>query len=305
MKPVKDEGKILARFHDLMNRIYAAQPLPKGTARFSRRDQLAPPSVSEFKGIDPVLLYGGDDEWFFRPEDCSPLVEWPIDVAMVRDVPDDDDDDSVSFHVTRLRSVTPKDVRGMVHRISPFMLRKDVLAHDRGRLMTASGVVTYFGGQWIDADKRTIWDETREIPMASGPDKYATTMGGLAIALALRHRYEWAVNVGWEQSPSIRIVTDPTGLKELFRLRDVPSSGDRREALMAWVSSHWRKTRADQDVETYVRKHLRGATKFEWKGLACEVVPSRYDMETRDKLIAERNSMRETGTDRRERVSAP
>jgi hypothetical protein len=29
----------------------------------------------------------------------------------------------------------------------------------------------------------------------------------------------------------------------------------------------------------YLREHLRGATRFNWNGLLCEIKPSRYDIE--------------------------
>jgi hypothetical protein len=123
--------------------------------------------------------------------------------------------------------------------------------------------------------------------------------GGLAIAVALRQRYEWAVNIGFEKSPSVRIVTDPTGMKELFRLREIADGRDRRDTLMTWVSDHWRKSREDEDVEVYVRKHLRGGRRFEWRGMECEIVPAQFDLEQRDRLIAERAAMKHSGSDRR------
>jgi hypothetical protein len=35
----------------------------------------------------------------------------------------------------------------------------------------------------------------------------------------------------------------------------------------------------DQQESVRVREHLRGATRFNWNGLLCEIKPSRYDIE--------------------------
>ncbi len=299
MEPITDESKIRARVFDVIRRIIDIPPLTGATVRDARKDWLKPPHISQFKGIDPVLLYGTDKEWFFHPDDCTPLVVWPIDICTIQP-------QSAEFGliVQRHRSVSPKDVRGYASRISPFMLRRDFGAEDRGKFITGSGLLAYLGGKWPDAQNRVLYEGRAEIPIRQGAvsDGYLDS-GGLAIAIALRQRYEWAVNIGFEKAPSVRIVTDPTGMKELFRLRELADGRDRRGSLMTWVSDHWRKDRRDDDVEVYVRKHIRGARKFEWRGMECEIVPSQYDTEQRDKLIAERLDMKVSGADRRVRAA--
>lgn len=297
----RDESKIRARVFDVIRRIIDIPPLTGSVVKKTRKDWLSPPDISQFKGIDPILLYG-TNEWFFDPADCTPLVVWPIDVCTIHQQ-NALDEDNFGLIVQRVRSVTPRDVRGYASRISPFMLRHDFGAEDRGKFITGSGLLAYLGGRWPSAQKRTLWDTIgkTDIPTKEGAsvaDRHLDN-GGIAIAIALRHRYEWAVNVGFENSPSVRINTDPTGLKELFRLRDVADGRDRRDALMTWVSDHWRKERGDADVETYVRKHLRGSRKFEWRGMECEIVPAQFDIEQRDRLIADRAEMRLAKTDKR------
>ena len=121
----------------------------------------------------------------------------------------------------------------------------------------------------------------------------------LATAIALKQRYQWAVSLGLENSPSIRFATDPTGIKDVFRIRDMPDGKDRREALLTWVTDHWRQDRYDPEMETYVRRHLRGATQFSWRGMDCELLPSQFDVDQRDKAIGNRDAMRAAGVDRR------
>jgi hypothetical protein len=294
MSTMNDESKIRARVFDVIRRVLDVPSLKVNNAR---KDFLAPPPMSSFRGVDPALLYEGDDWWIFNVRECTPSIVWPIDVCLIRGSAD-----LYDMYMMRLRSVTPKEVRGYASRISPFMLRKDVAVHDRGKLITASGLLSFFGGRWSDAQKRTLWEGTADnpIPARTGnvSDGYLD-LGGVAIGVALRQRYEWAVNVGFSNTPSVRIATDPTGMKELFRLRDVQPGRDRRDALMNWVSDHWRQNRRDPDVEIYVRKHMRGGTQFDWRGFNCEIIPARFDMEQTDKFIAERDAMRVAGSDRR------
>lgn len=96
--------------------------------------------------------------------------------------------------------------------------------------------------------------------------------------------FEWAKRTCWSvkfslpQSPSVSIPTDPTGVKELLRMRDVPDGKSRREALKHWVKEHFRKNRNDPSVEHSVRAHLRGADCCNWFGLMCKIVPSKIDL---------------------------
>lgn len=295
MEMLHDESKIRARVFDVIRRIIDIPPLKGSTTREARKDWLRPPHITQFKGIDPILLYGSKDDWFFHPDDCTPLIVWPIDVCTIQTKGTE-----FGLLVQRVQSVTPKQVRGYASRISPFMLRRDIGAEDRGKFITASGLLSYLGGKWPDAQGRVMYEGKAEIPVREGVVADNLEVGNLAIALALRQRYEWAVNIGFEKSPSVRIVTDPTGMKELFRLRDVADGRNRKDALMTWVSDHWRKNRHDSDVEVYVRKHLRGERKFEWRGMECEIVPSQFDLEHRDRLIAEREALRRAGADKRQ-----
>ena len=99
------------------------------------------------------------------------------------------------------------------------------------------------------------------------------------IKVAFARRYSWRVCLGYEGFPSIAFATDPVGAAEVFRLRDVPEGRSRRAALLHWVSEHWRRKRAsDPSATVSVRAHLKGAKRFAWNGLSCEVIPSTYDL---------------------------
>jgi hypothetical protein len=90
-------------------------------------------------------------------------------------------------------------------------------------------------------------------------------------ALFLREaRYWWSVYLSFEGSPSLRFLADPTGVREVFRLRDAPPGAKRRAALVHWVSEHWRRKPRSDDL-AWVQKHLRGQRTFHWNGLRCVI----------------------------------
>lgn len=110
----------------------------------------------------------------------------------------------------------------------------------------------------------------------------------------------WRVETKFEEvCPSLTMLTDPTGVKEFWRLRDVPEGRKRRDALLHWVESHWRKTRNDPDVEAYVRKHLRGQQDLTQGKFQAKIHPSERDNIHVETLKDERETMRKLKTDRR------
>lgn len=91
--------------------------------------------------------------------------------------------------------------------------------------------------------------------------------------------FMWRVVLGSHNSPKIAFVTDASGIKEVFRLRDIPEGAKRRKALHNWVSAHSRKLGDKEYNKTYVRKHLRGELTFTWSGLYCRIIPAKYDID--------------------------
>jgi hypothetical protein len=66
----------------------------------------------------------------------------------------------------------------------------------------------------------------------------------------------------------------PVGLdayKEAFALRDGPMSGDRRKAIVHWVSKHMRRSHKGNSHD--VKKHTRGVLEFEMGGLQLKLDP--------------------------------
>jgi hypothetical protein len=94
-------------------------------------------------------------------------------------------------------------------------------------------------------------------------------------------------------TPSVGLFTDATGVKELLKFRGLDPGKSRRDALLHWVSQHWRQDRHDPDVEVYVREHLRGSTRCPWHGMEARIV-----------IPAEERERLEAGKRERKRLSA-
>lgn len=82
----------------------------------------------------------------------------------------------------------------------------------------------------------------------------------------------WSIRIGPQNAVPLVFMTDPSGVKGFFHLRDKPEGRTRREALQHWVKAHTRTLRSDPDTEIEVRRHLRGATEFRWFDLTCKVI---------------------------------
>lgn len=114
----------------------------------------------------------------------------------------------------------------------------------------------------------------------------------------------WVARVTLDTAPALSLITDPTGVKELWKFRDLPLGAKRRSALLHWVNDHWRMDRHDPDVETYVRKHLRGARSFSHGDLSIDVQESREDRACIYEAIKDRDAARKSGRDRRRRKTS-
>ena len=112
----------------------------------------------------------------------------------------------------------------------------------------------------------------------------------------------WQVKTKFDEvCPALTLLTDPIGVKEFWKLRDIPAGAKRRSALLHWVGDHWRKSRRDPDVETYVRKHLRGETEITHGNFMASITPSTKDTVDNEIAKRERDDMRKLKSDRRKR----
>lgn len=152
-----------------------------------RSDALAPPSMDAFQHLEP-LGFGlpMDDWWVFAPEDCQPDLVWPLNVGYVIDKAKTEDGEAMS--AARYITVTPKQVRGVASRFSPFMVRTDMLQEYPGGVITAAAVYAWLGKTWVDSDNRFMWHGRNDNPL---PDyvqgSMASTRPAFGTSLALKH----------------------------------------------------------------------------------------------------------------------
>jgi hypothetical protein len=175
----------------------------------------------------------------------------------------------------RWKRVGPKDVRGRVTKVMPYMLETGVAGIWRdGKSLVSEQ--RYFGS--FDDD---LW---RCIgPTTAG--MYGSAMvevDSMALLASMNihflRDYDWGVHLGYVGYPTINFPTDPTGVLEVFRLRDIPEGKTRRAALLHWVKEHWRQSRNDDAALTRVKEHMRGQRTFVWNDLHCTIKPSPHDV---------------------------
>lgn len=173
------------------------------------------------------------------------------------------------YAVHRLKKVDPSTVRGRISRFAPHIFEKSVgLINDEGKYRTARTIVGWTGTRWMNL---------------AGPEMYPCEEGlghlKVSTSLLLSKYLDWHAKIGFVGGLSVTFSTDPTGARELFKLRDIPAGKCRREALKNWVRAHWRKKRSNPDEASQVREHLRGQSKFTWNGLRVEIIPATAEIE--------------------------
>jgi hypothetical protein len=250
-----------------------------------------------FSGAEILTLdgfkKGFDDYGIFL--DAKPTdIGSPLDVSIVGE----NDDDPGGFSVQRYRQIKPSEVRGRLRRIPRYLIETTLMIvsgeGEAGVFSTLQGSGGPHGWQGLAGCEQhnsyldEVWAEKIQI----------------SYGLAFTRQFFWNVQLGWEGNAMIRIPTDPMGAREVFKLRDIPEGRVRRAAIRDWITDHWRQRRQDPSTEVYVRKHLRGAQQFSWGGLNCYVTPSDYDINREQKLIREREELREAGEDIREKEMA-
>lgn len=112
----------------------------------------------------------------------------------------------------------------------------------------------------------------------------------------------WLVRTRFDSvCPSLTLLTDPTGVKEFWKLRDIPEGKKRRSALLHWVGEHWRQMRNDPDVETFVRSHMRGQEELTQGRFSAKITPSVRDTIDEERKKQAREDMRKRKEDKRRR----
>ena len=227
-----------------------------------------------------------DDDVILLGQDAADAPVWPMDARMggMSMTPGI----KGAWLFKRYATLAPARWRGRLKITTPRMIE----VHEQsiwpdGRASGSVAAYAVINGRAVDADTRNHPGGARRVHIGDihgGRPKevYAydiTQEIAMAHGIELRKEYRWSVLLGEEGIPRARFVTDPIGIREVFRLRDMPSGASRRAALRHWVRHHWRKKRdPGADDLAFVRAHMRGKLSFAWQGLSCQIEPSRDDM---------------------------
>jgi hypothetical protein len=180
--------------------------------------------------------------------------------------------------VLRVKTINMREARNKVSKFYPLMVEFTGAAIMKsGEYASVKHFYSYVGSQW----QRITLGYEREIEQ----DKDIVEILKLAPSFQFSARYEWSASLSYSGGPSVMFPTNPSGVKELFRLRDIPPGKTRRQAIKHWVTEHTRRiNQPEKEIEVQVRKHLRGQTKFNWNGLLVSVHPSDADLDENDNL---------------------
>lgn len=166
-------------------------------------------------------------------------------------------------------------IRGRVKQpYMPLILEVSLLGihYDKRELST----IDYFIGSTNGFDWKVLFPQVTN--REKDYIKYTNECVRYAVGHQKKQQGEWAVLISKNKGMSIRFGTDTTGIKNVFKYRDVPTNKKRRETLLHWVGDHYRKSRNNPEDLIYIQEYMRGATKFEWAGFTCEIVPSKVDL---------------------------
>jgi|SRR5581483_6031312 len=179
----------------------------------------------------------------------------------------------IQFRLFRLKEISTKEARGHAKRIYSRMFRLSGadIRPDGSYYARHIDCIAWVNRHWISC--------TGSSDCRSGDDSWRGHPALCIAAQGTRHCI-WRVEIGWSDQPSVSFSTDPVGVREVFRLRDIPDGKQRRTALRHWVTEHWRQNRDTDGAEAIkVHEHLRGTTSFTWRGLRCRIVTSQLDLE--------------------------
>ena len=145
------------------------------------------------------------------------------------------------------------------------------------------------------AYKGAKWYPLSDIPEDSPlfTKQWLLDANAMMVGMAAVEPTYWVAKVSVQPNvPSLALITDPTGIKELWKLRNTAPGKSRRSPLLNWVSDHWRKDRHDPDVELYVRRHLRGQRHLTFKHFTVSLQESQVDTLAALEAKREREAMR-------------
>lgn len=249
--------------------------------------------AAQYDGFD-VLTIADQNDYILIGDHANDQPIWPMDVCFALRMRPELGWPPGSWQFNRLTTLNMKDWRGVIHKFYPRMLdfRFTVAAPD-GKKVSARVPYAIVNNQLLDVKRETSGQRINSIFAGGIPPSYFGERSAqdqlgedekhvalMAAGMSLRRHYNWSVLLGEGKGPRARFITDVQGIKEVFRLRDLPAGRQRRAALLHWVREHWRKRRdRTANDRVLVQKHLSGTWSFVWNDLRCQIEPSADDVD--------------------------
>jgi hypothetical protein len=296
-KLLRAKSKIAAEASDIIDRFASVtRGGLKGSDRIGQQDQrlsLEHMANKDLLYFDHIETMPGGSEWCALDPDGDEreLVEaqWPVSIGMV--MSKTTEDQRPYYHMLHFETVEPALLRGKVRFVPRYVgvLSTCHLFAD-GEWFAEVTPVGLIGERWAMLDVGMRSESVRSINTTTYSKERRSSersrdevnrSAAMAVSLALTERYSWHAALGSSKGgPRLVLPTNPKGCLALFSDREKRDEEKRRAALKHWVHNHFRAS--DKEGLEYVRDHIRGATKFNWYGLGCELMVSEFDLEKND-----------------------
>lgn len=242
--------------------------------RYKSRNMGSVAPLSEWPEIDCDTLFADDDYFLLMDRGSKAPAVWPIHAAMALPY-------EGGIGLSMARSIPMKDMRGWATVFSPYMMHGATLRLDKYNRLVAwgEGIFSRVGGNWVPSrPSKHIGGGGSEARGWLGNSLHEGLATSLLVGLALRQRYEWSAVFSFPTGIRLRFGCSARGALELFRDREKGDLEQRRSALLHWVRRHWRRQSTALEVAE-VRKHLRGVSSIEWRGMEVTIYPAEFDIE--------------------------
>jgi hypothetical protein len=235
-------------------------------------------SLKVFSGARVLGLDMADGVGIFSDATLKDIKGLPFDIPCLA-IPQEGQD---TYTFRRWSQVAHKHYRGRIKVFCPITVLHSVatLNPETNRFFCVSRLLGYQSGKWIDVERETArgrTDRTFDSEHLTMDQEWVRDIP-LAMGCIFTDQMYWRASVALDLNPAISFWTDPIGVRELLKTRDVPAGMKRRAALVHWVASHNRKQRNDPDALSEVRSYLRGKRDATWNGMTVKVIPSRDDL---------------------------
>lgn len=247
-----------------------------GVIKQYKKYRRVPPNWLKFKRIKPLLgkeYYQSENNVLMMG--LSPENEWPVNQTFAARLNHEDGSwNGESFVVVHAETASRSEIVSFTSGWRGGDTCKVVFTEPRpsGVMVPGYFFTEYQNGEWVDITKN------KNSGIDKNDSQYSNLVEG-ALAFQFNARFDWSVEIGWGYKSSLEIPTDPTGVIEMLKLREIPEGSKRRDAIVHIVSGHYRKRRNDPDSLSWVRGHFRGKTEIEHNGMKITVRPSARDME--------------------------